>query len=244
MENPAPNQGRRVMSAGRVLAAFVLVMGVILMVMVSGSVLLTLRSGGGGGGGGGQRADLRRQADAKAAAETRRKFAATMTIPEFALTDQDGTAVGREIFARGPAVLLFTFTNCPTACPVMLGRLLPLHADPALNSARFVSISVDPENDTPGALKAHAAKLGVDSARWRFLTGDAGTVRAILASLKLGFGRDAALQVTLPDGRTMDNIDHPSKALLVGDGARVIDFFDALTAEGIDELRSALLAEL
>lgn len=71
-------------------------------------------------------------------------------------------------------VVDFIFTHCQGVCPVLTAtlrglqqRLGPLMGD----SVRFVSISIDPERDTPAALRAFAAKFQVGSG-WMFLTGD------------------------------------------------------------------------
>lgn len=179
------------------------------------------------------------EADAAASA-SRRAFIQSMTIPEFSLVDQDGARVGREVLRGQRTVLVFTFTHCPTACPVMMGLLLPVYHAAAAKDVRFVSISVDPVNDTAERLKQHAESMGVNDGRWRFLTGDAEQIRAIVAGLKFAISENAADQITLPGGGTMANIVHPTKALLIDRDGRIVDFFDALTREGIDELAARL----
>jgi cytochrome oxidase Cu insertion factor (SCO1/SenC/PrrC family) len=50
-------------------------------------------------------------------------------------------------------------------------------AEPAV---RFLSISVDPEYDTPAILRAYAKKYGADAERWLFLTGDKGAISTLV----------------------------------------------------------------
>lgn len=96
--------------------------------------------------------------------------------PGFTLTDQSGERLTSEDL-RGKFVLYsFTYTNCPPPCgdvdttmQAVQERLdeVELYG----NEVEFVTISVDPERDTPEALAAHAAELGAGDT-WRFATTD------------------------------------------------------------------------
>lgn len=220
--------------------AGMVVVVVIAIAVAAGGMFLISRGVGGGarsGGGGLTQADERAE---------RRAFVATMALPEFELTDQDGARATKDLFSGHRTALVFTFTHCPAACPSMMSRLVPLYfetggAGSGASEARFVSITVDPEHDTRAALKAHAASLGVDGPRWRFLTGDAATIKRIIESLRFALVEDT-LPIALADGSTMPNIIHPTKAVLIGEDGRVMDFFDALSDEGVGELKRALAA--
>jgi protein SCO1/2 len=146
---------------------------------------------------------------------------ASLVIPEFTLTDQEGHARTRDIFKDRWTVLAFTFTNCTTVCPIMHGHLIRLQSEMAGTPLRIVSISVDPAHDTPAALKAFAEKISADPERWTFLTGDAATIQSILAGLRFTTGADPSLTITLPGGGTMANIVHPSRIILIGPDATV-----------------------
>jgi len=68
----------------------------------------------------------------------------------------------------------FIFTSCMDACPLMTQRLIQtreLLVDAVKDDIWFVSISIDPERDTPEAMKAFAEKQGADETRWMWLTG-------------------------------------------------------------------------
>lgn len=77
---------------------------------------------------------------------------------------------------KGRVVLIsFIFTNCEFACPMQAQKLKQARSMmvPAIkDDVWFVSISVDPERDTPEAMKKFAERQGVDESRWIFLTGD------------------------------------------------------------------------
>jgi cytochrome oxidase Cu insertion factor (SCO1/SenC/PrrC family) len=95
------------------------------------------------------------------------------SLPDFALTDQRGRPVRRDDLQGKVWVASFIFTNCPDECPLMTAELAQLQSDLAsIPDLRFVSISVDPERDTPALLSQYADRFNADPERWLFLTGD------------------------------------------------------------------------
>ncbi|MBP7482611.1 MAG: SCO family protein [Lacunisphaera sp.] len=110
------------------------------------------------------------------------------TLPEFTLLDQEGRAVAGSRFRGRQIVLNFIFTRCPiaTMCPAATERMAALQkAAQAAGAKNFelVSISLDPEYDTPGVLKDYAQLRGLDTSNWSFLTGPDAAVRHLLAQL-------------------------------------------------------------
>jgi cytochrome oxidase Cu insertion factor (SCO1/SenC/PrrC family) len=92
------------------------------------------------------------------------------TIPDVTLVDQDGAAfrLAAELGRPGPVVLQFIFTTCATVCPALSGTLAA--AQERLPGVRLLSISIDPEEDTPARLAGYARRFGAGP-RWRLLTG-------------------------------------------------------------------------
>ena len=88
---------------------------------------------------------------------------------------------------KGRVVLVsFIFTNCEYACPMLAQKLKQTRAvmaESIKDDVWFVSISVDPERDTPEAMKNFAEKQGVDESRWIFLTGDKQNLETIVRKL-------------------------------------------------------------
>jgi len=86
------------------------------------------------------------------------------------LLDQDGRP--RRFYGdvlQGQVVCLsFIFTNCGEACPLIMQKLKRVRAQlgERARGVQFVSLSVDPENDTPAALQAFAAKHGATGPGW------------------------------------------------------------------------------
>ena len=93
-------------------------------------------------------------------------------VTPFELTDARGDLFHTDAMAGKIWVADFIFTSCPGICPVMTTAMSELHRSYAGNDrVQFVSISVDPDTDTPEVLAKYAAEYEADPERWHFLTG-------------------------------------------------------------------------
>ncbi len=95
-----------------------------------------------------------------------------MKVPEFSLKNQHDITISNKDMLGKVYLVEFFFSRCPTICPVMNNNMR--HIEEEINDPNFgiISISIDPENDTPEILKEHAKKIGARSSNWHFLTGD------------------------------------------------------------------------
>ncbi|MCA1592404.1 MAG: SCO family protein [Acidobacteria bacterium] len=104
------------------------------------------------------------------------------TPPDVTLLDMNGTRVplSSALGYDGPVLLQFIFTTCPTICPVMTGTLAAAQNKfgPELEKIRLISISIDPEQDTPERLQEYARKFKAKG-RWLFLTGKLDDIVAV-----------------------------------------------------------------
>lgn len=74
----------------------------------------------------------------------------------------------------------FIYTNCPAECPRMTSKMHQLEKrTEGKPDIHFLSVSVDPDRDTPDVLKEFAGRYGAPNARWRFLTGDNASVHLL-----------------------------------------------------------------
>jgi protein SCO1/2 len=84
---------------------------------------------------------------------------------------------------RGKVVAVtFIYTWCPDVCPMLTDKMARVQDELGSDfgsKVAFVSITVDPERDTPDALKEYAASFDADLAGWSFLTGSLATVREV-----------------------------------------------------------------
>jgi len=93
--------------------------------------------------------------------------------PKFELLNQDNLKISDVTYKGKVYVLEFFFSTCPSICPKMNQSMLQIEKTFFGNpNFGIVSITIDPEHDTPAVLKAHREFLGVKSSNWNFLTGD------------------------------------------------------------------------
>lgn len=103
------------------------------------------------------------------------------TVPDVKLVRDDGKSVslGEEINDGRPVVMAFIYTTCTTVCPVTSQTLSELQSKlgAARDRVHLVSISIDPEHDTPAKLREYAQKFGAGPA-WQHYTGTLAASRA------------------------------------------------------------------
>ncbi len=134
----------------------------------------------------------------------------------------------------------FIYTRCPlpTFCPLMDRKFKSVQeqvrADAALSGrVRLLSVSVDPDHDTPATLARHAARLEADPAIWRFLTG----ARADVETFASQFG----VSVMREDPGTTEIVHNLRTAVIDAQGrlGAVLNGSDWTDADLVSELRSA-----
>lgn len=104
------------------------------------------------------------------------------------LLTQDGRAVRfySDVLADRVVLINVVYTNCEDACPLITRKLIDVRQrleDQVGKAVWFVSISTDPERDSPQALKKFAQAQGADEQRWVFLTGAKANVDQVLKRL-------------------------------------------------------------
>jgi protein SCO1/2 len=162
-------------------------------------------------------------------------------VPDTVLTDQEGRPLSLGDWRGRAVAVTFIYLRCPLPqfCPLMDRRFaevqLAVERDPALaDRVRLLSVSFDPEADTPAALAAHAAKLGAHPARWRFATAPAATIDRFAAHFGVNVIREADRTIT-----------HNLRTALVGPDGRIAAIHggsDWTADQLVAELRRALAA--
>lgn len=94
--------------------------------------------------------------------------------PPFTLRNADGKVFQLSDFRGKVVVLHFIYAGCPDVCPLHADRIAEIQAmvnrTPMKAMVQFISISTDPEHDTPEILRAYGPAHGLDDANWVFLT--------------------------------------------------------------------------
>jgi protein SCO1/2 len=137
-------------------------------------------------------------------------------VTPFVLTDQSG-ADFKSTSLRGHVwVANFMFTNCPGPCPRMSSQMHQVQTVLQQQDVKLVSITVDPDRDTPEVLAKYAAFYGAVPGKWFFLTG----TKDVLNYL----GQDV-FKLNAVDG----SLDHSTRFVLVDRKSQIRGFY--LTSE-------------
>jgi protein SCO1 len=109
-------------------------------------------------------------------------------IAGFTLTNQDGQVTTLADLTNHVWVADIIFTRCAASCPIMSGQMKLLQgALPPASEAKLVSLTTDPDYDTPPILKRYGRHYGADLHRWIFLTGTKKELAGLATDgLKLG----------------------------------------------------------
>ncbi len=163
-------------------------------------------------------------------------------VPEFRLIERSGRIVTREDLLGAPWVANLFFASCAGPCPRLgLDIREHLHDQLAGTGVRLVSISVDPEHDTPERLIAYAQNFSADPDRWLFLTGDEEEVHALATEgFHLPLGRSTAAEPSAGDrlGERME-LTHSTRLVVIDAAGQIAGYYEGGgEAEG-DELPDA-----
>jgi len=148
--------------------------------------------------------------------------------PGFTLTDSTGTPFSARDLEGKPYIVDFMFTTCPGLCPIMSREMKNIYDDLIDGTdIHFVSISVDPETDTPEKLAEYAADMEADTSRWHFLTGDIETIRDLsVKGFKVG-------SIDTPQ-------DHSANFILVDREGNIRGYYNSLDGGELAKLRADL----
>lgn len=106
-------------------------------------------------------------------------------IGDFALVDQNGRRFQLSSI-KGKIVLIdFAYTTCPDVCPLMTAALrsVQVSLDATERSAVYLlTVTTDPEVDSPPVLDGYAKRYRVDASNWAFLTGDPSSLAQVWKS--------------------------------------------------------------
>jgi len=102
--------------------------------------------------------------------------------PEFTLTRQDGKRLSLKDLRGKVLAITFIYASCTDTCPLLTAKMTGIQdrLGPAFGpEVNFLSITVDPERDTPDVLKRYAEAYKANFAGWAFLTGTTAEIRDV-----------------------------------------------------------------
>lgn len=137
------------------------------------------------------------------------------------MTDSAGRSFTRSALTGKVWIVDFIYTTCPGACPMMSSKMHEVAKKiEGQNDIGILSISVDPEHDTPAALTEFASHYGAPTGQWTFLTGDAKTVHLLAFT-------------TFHVGDVLGKIEHSTKFIVVDKQGKIRGYYSSTDEEGI-----------
>lgn len=141
-------------------------------------------------------------------------------VPDFSLTDRSGRRITLADLQGKVWLANFIYTRCTETCPLQSAEIARLQQEfSGARDLRFVSITVDPQHDTPAVLAAYATRYHADPAQWLFLTGSKAAIYALAKDgFKLGVSDGGAAQAESAErlvGPSPAFASHGSKGLIM-----------------------------
>jgi protein SCO1/2 len=109
---------------------------------------------------------------------------------DFSLVRETGAPLARRDLEGRVVLVDFIYTGCPDICPLLTQKLAEVQDALGPSFGRdvaFVTITLDPEVDTPAVLRDYAESLGCDPAGWAFLSGNLADIRKVATAYGVFF---------------------------------------------------------
>lgn len=154
-------------------------------------------------------------------------------VADFLFIDQEGRNVTKADLLGKPWVVCFVFTHCAYTCPMVTNSMRELQDRLKDCDFRLVTLTVDPERDTPEILKGYGESRGADFSKWMFLGGEQAAIYKLIQGsfqmpVKETFGKDR---------RPGFEFIHSNNIMLVDASGVVRGKFDATKGESMAALR-------
>ncbi len=148
------------------------------------------------------------------------------SVAPFQFRSSEGKTITQADLRGKIWVVDFFFTTCSGPCPLITSQMRLLQDELVGSNVQLVSISVDPETDTPEALNDYASRVGADLNRWWFLTGEeAATFELIRSSFALPVERQNEAVLGM-------QVSHATKLVVVDGVGKVRGYYAGETPEG------------
>lgn len=153
-------------------------------------------------------------------------------IGDFQLVDTDGQPFAKSDLEGKVWVADLVFTSCQMTCPMLTRKMMSVYRSYKLeDDVAFVSLSVDPQTDTPTVLKKYAADHQIDEKKWHLLTGEFAQIKTLATQgLKLAAEEDASL--------------HSDRFVLIDAAFQVRGYYDPADKKSLSKLFNDLATVL
>lgn len=154
-------------------------------------------------------------------------------LPDFSMTavgPKSETPFGRKDMLGKPWIVDFIYTRCEGPCPLLTERLGKM-ARTLPPEVGLLTVTVDPEGDTPARLRAYAKEYEADPRRWVFVRGSLHDTYELMYS---GFRLPMSVD---PKAAPQSRVTHSTRFVLVDKNGGIRGFYD-----GLGDLENAALA--
>jgi len=155
-------------------------------------------------------------------------------VPQFSLTERSGETISLAQLRGKIWIADFIYTSCTDTCPLQTGMMARLQQEYAAKAdVQLVSLTVDPERDTPQTLSLYAARYKADAKRWFFLTGQRDRIIRLIQD---GFHLSVA---TVPgNAESSGVIPHSPRFVLIDKNANIRGYYDSRELEAFVRLKN------
>ncbi len=169
---------------------------------------------------------------ASSGCQRRQQLPVLRAVPGFELTSQAGETFGSDQLKGKIWIADFIYTTCPGPCPRMSTQMRRIQELTAKwPDVQLVSITINPDVDTPPVLAAYAKRYLADVSRWHFLTGK----REVIHYLK---------RETFKLGDVTGDLEHSTRFVLIDNKMRVRAYYATMDADPVqrvvDDVRGLL----
>lgn len=152
-------------------------------------------------------------------------------VPDFKLTSQTGESITQKTFDNKIYIANFFFASCKDVCPKMNAKVATVYKkikEQNFAEIKFLSITVDPENDSVPVLSAYAKKFNADPSIWYFATGTQDDV------FKTG------QSFLVPVSKEDKTIDHSQQLLLIDKQKHIRGIYNGLDEVELSRLKDEI----
>ena len=151
-------------------------------------------------------------------------------VPQFKFENQDKVSVNNDSYLGKVYAMNFFFSACPVQCPMVTNNLTVVHNEFKGNDqVMLVSVTLDPESDTPKRLKKYAVEgYGIDTKYWDFLRAG--------ENYTFSFMNNSFFQPGAKDEKEQGGIGHSANVVLVDQEGRFRSWYDGREPDELEQL--------
>lgn len=155
------------------------------------------------------------------------------TLGRFELIERSGKTINETDLEDRVWISAFVFSRCTTSCPVISKTMKDIQLELSNTEVLLVSLSVDPDHDTPAVLREFADRYAANPERWWYLTGSKGTIYELILD---------RFKISVDQGESIDPkekaeaVAHSDRLVLVGPGNKIMGMFDSKDPKAVRRL--------